>query len=109
MPELPEVETTRRGIAQTVIGRQIAAAIVREPRLRWRLPADFADQRTPYYQALNKPLDPDTFLTGLQRQMQQALQRLDTGMPHNPGVKILQRPQGWIRVAKMARQPDPPN
>jgi TnpA family transposase len=73
------------------------------------LPADFADQRTPYYQALNKPLDPDTFITGLQRQMQQALQRLDTGMPHNPGVKILQRPQGWIRVAKMARQPDPPH
>jgi TnpA family transposase len=73
------------------------------------LPADFADQRTLYYQALNKPLDPDTFITGLQRQMQQALQRLDTGMPHNPGVKILQRPQGWIRVAKMARQPDPPH
>jgi len=44
MPELPEVETTRRGIAQTVIGRQIAAAIVRERRLRWRLPADFATQ-----------------------------------------------------------------
>jgi len=48
-------------------------------------------------------------LDRLQRQMQQALERLDTGMPHNPGVKILQRPQGWIRVAKMARQPDPPN
>jgi TnpA family transposase/flagellar biosynthesis chaperone FliJ len=72
------------------------------------LPADFADQRTLYYQALNKPLEPGTVITGLQRQMQQALQRLDTGMPHNPGVKILQRPQGWIRVAKMARQPDPP-
>ena len=55
---------------------------------------NFADQRTPYYQALNKPLDPDTFMTGLQRQMQQALERLDTGMPHNSGVKILQRPQG---------------
>ena len=73
------------------------------------LPADFADQRTPYYQALDKPLDPDTFITSLQRQMQQALQRLDAGMPHNSGVKILQRPQGWIQVAKMARQPDPPH
>ena len=73
------------------------------------LPADFADQRTPYYQALDKPLDPETFIAGLQRQMQQALQRLDAGMPHNPGVKILQRPQGWIQVAKMARQPDPPH
>jgi len=72
------------------------------------LPADFADQRTLYYQALNKPLEPETFITGLQRLLQ-ALQRLDTGMPHNPGVKILQRPQGWIRVAKLARQPDPPH
>jgi len=44
MPELPEVETTRRGIAQTVTGRRIAAVIVREPRLRWPLPSDFAAQ-----------------------------------------------------------------
>ncbi len=73
------------------------------------LPADFADQRTPYYQALAKPLDPDTFITGLQHQMQQALQTLDVGMPRNPGVKILQRPQGWIQVAKMERQPEPPH
>ncbi|MEE9147348.1 MAG: DUF4158 domain-containing protein, partial [Candidatus Tectomicrobia bacterium] len=73
------------------------------------LPADFAAQRTPYYQALDKPLDPDTFLTDLQYQMQQALQTLDAGMPHNPSVKILQRPQSWIQVAKMERRPDPPN
>jgi hypothetical protein len=31
--------------------------------------------------------------------MQQALQTLDAGMPHNSGVKILQRPKGWIQVA----------
>jgi hypothetical protein len=73
------------------------------------LPADFADQRTLSSQALHKPLEPDPFSAGLQRQRQQALQRLDRGMPHNPGVKILQRPQGWIRGAKMARQPDPPH
>jgi formamidopyrimidine-DNA glycosylase len=44
MPELPEVETTRRGIAQSVTGRRITAVIVREPRLRWRLPGSFAAQ-----------------------------------------------------------------
>jgi len=38
MPELPEVETTRRGIAPAVEGRRIAALIVREPRLRWPVP-----------------------------------------------------------------------
>ena len=44
MPELPEVETTRRGIAQAVAGQVIETVIVREPRLRWRLPSGFAQQ-----------------------------------------------------------------
>jgi formamidopyrimidine-DNA glycosylase len=44
MPELPEVETTRRGIAQAIGAERIVRAIVREPRLRWRLPENFAKQ-----------------------------------------------------------------
>jgi formamidopyrimidine-DNA glycosylase len=40
MPELPEVETTRRGVAPAVVGRQILDVIVREPRLRWRVPPE---------------------------------------------------------------------
>ena len=39
MPELPEVEVTRRGIEPHVLGRTIASVTVREPRLRWRVPA----------------------------------------------------------------------
>jgi formamidopyrimidine-DNA glycosylase len=35
MPELPEVETTRRGIEPHVVGRVIKWAVIREPRLRW--------------------------------------------------------------------------
>jgi formamidopyrimidine-DNA glycosylase len=42
MPELPEVETTRRGIAPSLQGRCIAEVIVRERRLRWPLPRGFA-------------------------------------------------------------------
>lgn len=38
MPELPEVEVTRRGIAPLVVGRTISVVTVREPRLRWRVP-----------------------------------------------------------------------
>jgi formamidopyrimidine-DNA glycosylase len=37
MPELPEVETTARGIAPHVTGRIIARLAVHEPRLRWRV------------------------------------------------------------------------
>ena len=35
MPELPEVETTRRGLEPLVIGQTIRSLAVREPRLRW--------------------------------------------------------------------------
>src|SRR5262249_37459714 len=35
MPELPEVEVTRRGLAPRLQGRVISAVAVREPRLRW--------------------------------------------------------------------------
>jgi len=35
MPELPEVETTRRGIAAHLTGDRVARVLVREPRLRW--------------------------------------------------------------------------
>ena len=38
MPELPEVEVTRRGIAPKLTGRLISGATVRERRLRWPIP-----------------------------------------------------------------------
>ncbi|WP_255988868.1 bifunctional DNA-formamidopyrimidine glycosylase/DNA-(apurinic or apyrimidinic site) lyase [Chitinolyticbacter albus] len=40
MPELPEVETTRRGIAPHVDAATVTELIVREPRLRWPIPGD---------------------------------------------------------------------
>jgi len=38
MPELPEVETTRRGIEPWLVGRRVERLVVREWRLRWRVP-----------------------------------------------------------------------
>jgi formamidopyrimidine-DNA glycosylase len=40
MPELPEVEVTRRGLAPQLTGRIISGVAVREPRLRWPVPRD---------------------------------------------------------------------
>jgi len=40
MPELPEVETTRRGLAPHLIGRRILHLVVRERRLRWPIPPE---------------------------------------------------------------------
>jgi formamidopyrimidine-DNA glycosylase len=44
MPELPEVETTRRGIAPHLEGRTVTRLIVRDRRLRWPIPEDLAIQ-----------------------------------------------------------------
>ena len=43
MPELPEVETTRRGIAPYCENQIIAGVIVRDSRLRWPVPDNLAD------------------------------------------------------------------
>ena len=40
MPELPEVETTRRGISAHLTGRRVVRVDVREPRLRWPVPTE---------------------------------------------------------------------
>jgi len=45
MPELPEVETTRRGISPHVLNKPISAVIIRQYRLRW-----------PVLKSLNKKL-----------------------------------------------------
>ena len=42
MPELPEVETSRRGIEPHLTGRTITAVVVRQPRLRWPIPDHLA-------------------------------------------------------------------
>jgi len=39
VPELPEVESTRRDLERDVIGRSVAAVVVRDRRLRWPVPA----------------------------------------------------------------------
>jgi formamidopyrimidine-DNA glycosylase len=38
MPELPEVETARRGLAPMLVGRHIERVVVRQRQLRWPVP-----------------------------------------------------------------------
>ncbi|MDI9728857.1 bifunctional DNA-formamidopyrimidine glycosylase/DNA-(apurinic or apyrimidinic site) lyase [Stutzerimonas stutzeri] len=40
MPELPEVETTRRGIEPHLVGQRVSRVLVRDRRLRWPIPED---------------------------------------------------------------------
>lgn len=46
MPELPEVETVRRGLAPVMEGQRIARAEVNRPDLRWPFPDRMADRLT---------------------------------------------------------------
>jgi formamidopyrimidine-DNA glycosylase len=66
MPELPEVETTRRGIAPRLVGRTVARVVVREPRLRLRVP-----------RALVRELPGQTF-RAIERRAKYLLLRTDT-------------------------------
>ena len=48
MPELPEVETTCRGIAPYVVGKTITAVTVRQRQLRWPVPTGLQRKLTGY-------------------------------------------------------------
>lgn len=67
MPELPEVETTLRGISPHMTHQTITKVIIREPRLRWPIPPD-----------LKKTLTGQT-VRGLTRRGKYILVQLDSG------------------------------
>jgi len=67
MPELPEVETVRRGLLAVMEGRQIVGAQVNRPDLRWPLPDRMADRLT------------GAMVTALRRRSKYLLADLDTG------------------------------
>jgi formamidopyrimidine-DNA glycosylase len=46
MPELPEVETTRRGIEPHINGRTVKEVIIRQPQLRWLIPTELVQLLT---------------------------------------------------------------
>lgn len=67
MPELPEVETVRRGLAPVLDGARIAAAEARRPDLRFPLPARFVARLE------------GARILGLSRRAKYLLAPLDTG------------------------------
>ncbi|HEU4485647.1 MAG TPA: bifunctional DNA-formamidopyrimidine glycosylase/DNA-(apurinic or apyrimidinic site) lyase [Povalibacter sp.] len=54
MPELPEVETTRRGIEPAVTARTVERIVIREPRLRWRIPDELMEAEGQRVQQLRR-------------------------------------------------------
>lgn len=46
MPELPEVETVKRGLSPILVGRRLSKVIARRTNLRWPLPSGFRQKLT---------------------------------------------------------------
>lgn len=73
------------------------------------LPTDFEEHRQIYYQALTLPEDVKSFISGLQQQMVEGLEKLDKGIPKNPDVTIIGKSQGLIRLRPFESVPEPIN
>ncbi len=73
------------------------------------LPTDFEKHRETYYQALNLPMDVESFIAPLKTALSEALVNLNEGIPKNKKVKILDKKNGWIRVSPLEKQPEPLN
>lgn len=67
MPELPEVETTARGLIPILQGQKIMAVLVRVKKLRWDLPKNLARDLT------------GATITAITRRAKYMILRLDTG------------------------------
>jgi TnpA family transposase len=73
------------------------------------LPEDFDRERPTYYAALKLPSNPEDFIAGLKRQMQEALSGLDEGLASNEYVKIEEKNRGRIRLTPLPVQAEPAN
>lgn len=67
MPELPEVETTLRGLAPHLVGRRIQEMVLRNGRLRWPIPDELPEHLR------------DQRIRSLQRRAKYLLLQLDAG------------------------------
>jgi hypothetical protein len=75
------------------------------------LPKDFEEKRQIYYEALKLPEDVETFITNLQKEMTEGLETLETGMPKNKDVNIIQNQKGesLIKVSPFEKVAEPIN
>ena len=73
------------------------------------LPADFDVQRTTYYAALQQPENADEFIARVRTDMEDALSRLNDGLPQNPKVTLRPKGKNRIKLSPLAPQPEPAN
>jgi len=88
MPELPEVETTLRGIEPHLLNQRIARVTVRDPRLRWPVPVEVCNAEGQLF-------------TDLQRRGKYLLLQLQHG-----GLIVHLGMSGSLRIVQHATPPE---
>lgn len=73
------------------------------------LPKDFDTNRHQYYEALNQPSCPESFIDKIKAEMQEALQKLNQTMPKNTKVKVTKFKGGRVTVSPSEVQDEPMN
>ncbi|MCP4287143.1 MAG: Tn3 family transposase [Gammaproteobacteria bacterium] len=74
------------------------------------LPTDFDSNRQSYYEALNLPLDAESFIADMKGKMAESLSHLNKNLPRNGEVAIKRkRNKPSISVTPLKALPDPPN
>lgn len=73
------------------------------------LPEDFEIKRREYYEALKQPSDIGEFISGLKKEMESALTRLNKSLPKNQKVRISNSKGGSISVSPFEAQAEPNN
>jgi Transposase and inactivated derivatives, TnpA family len=73
------------------------------------LPTDFEQRREENYKALKQPLDSSEFIASVKKSMDEALSKLDSGMPKNPKVRLTTKSNGWIILSPSDPQEEPVN
>jgi formamidopyrimidine-DNA glycosylase len=90
MPELPEVETTLRGIRPWLVGRRIEAVVVRSHKLRWPIPLRLSS------------LLPGQRIESIERRAKYLLLHVETGtLIMHLGMS------GSMRIARLTDPPGP--
>jgi TnpA family transposase len=72
------------------------------------LPQDFEENKDKYYKLLKTSVSAKDFVSKLKKDLANNLANFNKSLPSNPFVKILKKPKGHIKVAKLKEQKAPP-
>ena len=71
------------------------------------VPQDYANNRKEYYSALDQPMDVETFIAGIQKDMRESLAHFNTNLPRNDKVLLRLHGKKRIKLSPLEPQEEP--